>query len=265
MSDINLDEAAVASAWDGNADQWTHDVRAGYDKYRELYTLPAFLGFMPEIGGREVIDLGCGEGSNTRRFARLGGRMTGIDLSARFIEKAREAEAADPLGIRYIVSSFSNLADFADESFDCALSTMALMDGPDFPAAMREAHRVLRTSGTLAFSVLHPCFITPVMAWVRDEEGRHLGLRAGRYFDKGSFVERWHFSKRPSSDVVTPFQVPRFPRTLSDYLNAVSVAGFRIARIEEPRPPEEAARENPWLMRWHEHAPLVLFVEAWKL
>jgi hypothetical protein len=61
-----------------------------------------------------------------------------------------------------------------------------------------------------------------------------------------------------------PFEVPRFPRTLSDYINAVSEAGFRIVKIEEPRPSEEMARRYDWLNRWYQHAPLVLFILAVK-
>lgn len=264
MTEKTLDEAAVAAFWDRNAEQWAKDVEAGFDLYRTLYTLPAFLAFMPAIAGKAVIDLGCGEGSNTRRFAGLGGRMTGVDLSERLIRRAREVEARSPLGIRYEIASFSALSGFAGASFDCVLSTMALMDGPDFPAAMREAHRLLRPGGKLAFSVLHPCFITPATQWVKADDGTYLGLRVGRYFERQPFVEHWHFSKRPSSEAVEPFAVPRFPRTLSDYLNPISEAGFHITRIGEPRASEALATEHPWLARWHAHAPLVLFVEAVK-
>jgi hypothetical protein len=58
--------------------------------------------------------------------------------------------------------------------------------------------------------------------------------------------------------------VPRFPRTISDYVNAISEAGFRIVKMEEPRPREELAREHAWLNRWYQHAPLVLFICAVK-
>jgi ubiquinone/menaquinone biosynthesis C-methylase UbiE len=267
LTDEILDEAAVAAAWDRNAALWTQEVRSGFDLYRELYTLPAFLNFMPPIAGKQVIDLGCGEGSNTRRFAQLGGTMTGVDLSAEMIGRAR-AKKEEALGIAYEIGSFSELSSFSDEAFDCAVSTMALMDGPDLPAALNAAYRVLKPRGALCFSVLHPCFITPALQWLTDESGTHHGVRVGRYFERTPFVEYWRFSRRSDESrqqvAGEPFEVPRFPRTLSDYVNAVSEAGFRLVRIEEPRPSEDMARKHEWLNRWYQHAPLVLFVLAVK-
>ena len=264
MAGHPLAEADVASAWNRNAERWTNDVRAGFDLYRELYTLPAFVAFMPPIANRTVIDLGCGEGSNTRRFARLGGQLTGIDLSEALIRRAREEESREPLGIRYEVCSYSDMDAIAAGSFECALSTMALMDGPNIMSAMREAHRVLAPGGTLCFSILHPCFVTRGLEWLRAADGACSGLQVSHYFHNAPFVEHWRFSKRPGPDTVQPFEVPRFPRTLSDYVNAVCDAGFRITKIAEPRPGKAASRRHAWLSRWYEHAPLVLFIAALK-
>jgi SAM-dependent methyltransferase len=265
MADEAIDEAAVAACWNGNADRWAADVQAGFDRYRELYTLPAFLDFMPPIEGRRVIDLGCGEGANTRRFARLGGQLTGIDLSDRLIALARAEEDRAPLGIRYEIGSFSKLNGFAAESFEVALSTMALMDGPEFGAAMRESWRVLAPGGRLCFNVLHPCFMTRGFEWLPGETGDYDAIRVAEYFNREPFVERWGFSKAPeAASVVEPFSVPYFAYTLADYLNAVTEAGFRIEQIGEPAPSEAVAREHPWLERWRRHASLVLMVRAVK-
>ncbi|WP_442504136.1 class I SAM-dependent methyltransferase [Marinivivus vitaminiproducens] len=254
--------AEVARRWNQNADQWTRDVRDGYDLYRDLFTFPAFRDFLPPLTGLRVVDLGCGEGSNTRRFARMGARMTGVDISDRLIEHARQAEDRAPLGIAYTVCSYSADTGFPEASFDAALSTMALMDGPDFEGAMHEAYRLVRPGGFIAFSISHPCFITPDLQWQEDDEGRRIALRVSRYFDRTDFTEHWRFGSRPKEEDVTPFAVPRFPRTISDYLNAVAAAGFRISRIDEPRPTSEACTAAPRLARWRDIAAFVLLVRA---
>jgi SAM-dependent methyltransferase len=258
------DDIDVGAAWSANAATWTAHVRAGYDRYRELFTLPAFIEFIPSLSGLQVLDLGCGEGHNTRVLARLGAAMTGVDIAERMIAAARTAEAEERLGIVYHVASFTRLEHLEDESFDAAVSTMALMDSPGFADAAHAVFRVLRSGGGLYFSVLHPCFITPGLSWHRDQAGRETHLLTADYFSDRSYVERWRFSKAPEALQAEPFVVPRFGPRLEDYINGLCDAGFRITRCVEPRPTAEQSKLHPWLDRWRKHAALVLFVAAIK-
>jgi SAM-dependent methyltransferase len=261
---MTIGEADVRAAWDRNAAAWTDRVRARRDLYRDVFNNPSFFAFLPPLAGLEVVDFGCGEGSNTRELARMGARLTGIDLSPAMIAEARAAEAREPLGITYRVASFTDLADLPPARFDAAVSTMAMMDAPDFAAAAREAFRILKPGGFFAFSVLHPCFVTPSLRWLRDEAGSETGLVVGRYFDEVSFVERWRFSKDPEAERFPEFEVPRFPRTLETYVGGLLAAGFRLTGLKEPRPTEAMAREHPWLRRWREHAAIFLYLAAEK-
>ena len=88
----------VARYWDDNAAAWAEQVRRGADVAREWLNNPAFLAFIGDLRGRRVLDMGCGEGYNTRILARGGASMTGVDLSERMIALAQDDERRHPLG-----------------------------------------------------------------------------------------------------------------------------------------------------------------------
>jgi hypothetical protein len=58
--------------------------------------------------------------------------------------------------------------------------------------------------------------------------------------------------------------VPRFPRTMSTYINGLIEAGLVLRRIEEPRPSEALAAEHAWLAPWRTHAAIFLYFAAEK-
>jgi SAM-dependent methyltransferase len=260
-----IPESQVAAQWDRNAKVWADQVRNGWDIFRAYWNNPAFLEFAGDLRGKTVLDAGCGEGHNTRLFARGGARMTAVDLSAEMIAFARAEEAREPLGIRYERASYTDLSDFAAGSFDAAISTMALMDGPDFPAAMREIARVLRSGGILAYSILHPCFSTKGFGWIRDDAGRAVKFTVADYFNDEAWIEHWKFGHAPNAAQVEEFGVPRFDRTLADYINPTVAAGLRLEEIREPRAPESACARYPEaFQKFRDHIPLFFYVRASK-
>jgi 2-polyprenyl-3-methyl-5-hydroxy-6-metoxy-1,4-benzoquinol methylase len=111
-----MDPSEVAALWQANAETWTRHVRLGYDVYRDALNTPAFLEILPPIDGLSGLDIGCGEGANTRQLARRGARMTAVDIATTFIHFAQEAETADPLGIRYQVADGMALPSRMDPS-----------------------------------------------------------------------------------------------------------------------------------------------------
>ncbi len=263
MDTSDISEQDVARYWDGNADSWSAQVRKGWDTYREYLNNPAFFRFIGNLKGKAVLDAGCGEGYNTRILARKGARVVGVDISPRMLDLARSMEQREPLGICYELASFSNLSVFPDASFDAVVSTMALMDGPNYAGALREFYRVLRKRGKLFFSISHPCFMTRGYGWLEDDcDG--LKITASDYFNTEPWVERWAFSHRPAEEPVEPFAIPAFPRTLSDYINTLIRSGFVLKRIQEPRPSERTCRKHPWLQRWRGHAAIFLHIHAVK-
>jgi SAM-dependent methyltransferase len=260
-----ISESDVAANWDRNSAVWADQVRGGYDIAREHWNNPAFLEFVGDLSGRIVVDAGCGEGHNTRMFARRGARMTGVDLSGKMIALAIAEEKREPLGIRYERTSYTNLTMFKDGTFDAVISTMALMDGPDFPAAMREIVRVLRPGGMLAFSILHPCFSTRGFGWITDDLGRAIKFTVANYFNDEPWIECWKFGHAPNTAEVEEFGVPRFDRKLSDYINPIIAAGLRLDEVREPRAPESACTKYPEVFqKFRDHIPLFMYIRASK-
>jgi 2-polyprenyl-3-methyl-5-hydroxy-6-metoxy-1,4-benzoquinol methylase len=81
--------------------------------YRDHLNTPAFLAMLPPVAGLHGLDIGCGEGTNTRALAKLGARMTAIDIAPTFVRHARETESVEGDGIDYSLADAQALP-FAD-------------------------------------------------------------------------------------------------------------------------------------------------------
>jgi ubiquinone/menaquinone biosynthesis C-methylase UbiE len=237
----------VKRYWDGNADAWTRLSRAGYDVYRDHLNTPGFLAMLPDVNGLSGLDIGCGEGSNTRLLAGRGACMTALDVSEVFIRHAKHPPVGEPSGPNFLVASAVELP-FAEETFDFATGFMSFMDIPETGSVLAEAYRVLRLGGFLQFSITHPCFDNKRN--LRDENGRAYAVEVCDYFQNlNGDVDEWIFSAAPpeAKKGVPNFKVPRFTRTLSQWLNLLVEKGFRLERLEEPRPSDKVVREFPVL------------------
>jgi len=242
-----MDHRQVKRYWDTNAHVWTELARAGYDTYRDQFNTPAFLDMLPDVTGLQGLDIGCGEGHNTRLLVGRGARMVAIDVSPVFVRHARQSEEQGALSIDYHVASAVELP-FADATFDFATAFMSLMDIPETDCVLAEACRVLKPGGFLQFSITHPCYDTPHRRRLCDENGFTYAYEIGDYFRNldGEIVE-WLFSAAPSEvrEELPNFRIPRFTRTLSQWLNLVLDAGFLLERIAEPCPSNKAVRAYP--------------------
>ncbi|MEB3278021.1 MAG: class I SAM-dependent methyltransferase [Lyngbya sp.] len=232
-----MDHLEVGRLWDENAPAWTALSRQGYDVYRDLVNTPAFLEALPEINGLEGLDIGCGEGYNTRKLANLGANMVGIDISSIFIQEAISQENIEPLGIEFLVASALELP-FKDKRFDLATAFMSFMDMPDNKIALQEAFRVLKPGGFLQFSITHPCFDTPHRKNLRDETGKTYAIEVGGYFDRiDGKVAEWIFSSAPENlqQKWPKFRIPVYHHTLSEWLNLLIDVGFVLEKFVEPK------------------------------
>jgi ubiquinone/menaquinone biosynthesis C-methylase UbiE len=244
-----MNENEVGKYWNENAEAWATLTRAGFDTYRNYLNTPAFFEILPDIADLKGIDIGCGEGHNTRLLAQSKATLTGIDISDKLIGKAKNTESEFPLGIEYITVSATALP-FDDNEFDFATSFMCLMDVPDVGKALSEACRVLKPTGFFQFSIAHPCFNTPHRKNLRNANGKTYAIEVGNYFyNQNGEIDEWIFGDAPADlkKLFSKFKTPTFNRTLSQWFKAILDAGFIIEQVNEPFPNDEIIKEHPSL------------------
>jgi demethylmenaquinone methyltransferase/2-methoxy-6-polyprenyl-1,4-benzoquinol methylase len=141
-----------------------------YDLMNRLMTLgrdaawrQATVDAVAPTSSARVLDVGCGTGDLTIAFARRGVKLAvGLDpvpamLDAARVKLSRQAPYAG------LVEGDGLRLPFPDSSFECVASAFVMRNVPDVPAALREAHRVLRPGGRVAILELTPLRV-PVAA-----------------------------------------------------------------------------------------------------
>jgi SAM-dependent methyltransferase len=98
--------------------------------------------------GRDVLEIGCGQGADLSRFAAAGARTVGCDLTAKHCTISRAFLERLDLGAGIVQTQALHLP-FASGSFDLVYSFGVLLLVADLPAAVAEIKRVLRPGGTV--------------------------------------------------------------------------------------------------------------------
>ncbi|MDP6490838.1 MAG: methyltransferase domain-containing protein [Kiritimatiellia bacterium] len=109
------------------------------------------------VPNSRVLELGCGSGWAAEWLARLGFKVTALDINADMLEFGRERMAAckrafpeTPMSVDFVTGDAEEL-DFDDETFDAVFCLNSMHHIPDIPKALTEIHRVLKKGGRFLF------------------------------------------------------------------------------------------------------------------
>jgi SAM-dependent methyltransferase len=204
---------------------------ARYDEFADWYEqwvgdaaplIASHPDLLPAVAGERVLDIACGQGRMSRYLARLGADVTGIDVSAAMLSKAR---AVGPENIAYVHTDVTQEPDWWDgRPFDGCTCELALMDIDDLAGALCTVSAVLRQDGWFIASIVHPCF-------PGSEKGQSSWPPGDGYDGEG-----WWTSPDHNPDGVR-IRVGATHRKLSTFLNALLDAGLEADRFVEPPAP----------------------------
>jgi ubiquinone/menaquinone biosynthesis C-methylase UbiE len=128
-----------------------------YDALREVNESVAYSESLHEYSafrGRDVLDVGAGNGYVLSRYAAAGARVRGIDITEKAVGLCRRRFELGRLRGEFLVASAESIP-FPDQSFDCVCSMGVLHHTPDIERALAELRRVLRPGGRLIVMVYH--------------------------------------------------------------------------------------------------------------
>lgn len=222
--------------WNMHAGKFTAKYTEEGDRSREVLLNPALQACMGPLGGKKVLDAGCGEGYLSRKMVKAGASVEAVDYSTEMLKLARE-RTPSALGITYHHGNLEKLEMFGDQSFDLIVSNMVIQDLAHYEQAIAEMQRLLVPGGRFIFSILHPCFQTPQSGWVKDETGKKLYWKVDQYFNEGPLEQDMPYDQEE--------KFLYFHRTLSSYVQTIIEAGLLLEGMIEPKPSAEMLEKYP--------------------
>jgi SAM-dependent methyltransferase len=190
----------------------------------------ALLDLAGDVSGLRLLEVACGQGRVARELARRGATLTGMDISAALLAKARAYEVTEPLGIRYLHADVTAPGLLEGRQFDGVVCNYGLTDIDDLDGLLANIARWLRPGGWFVFSLLHPCF----PGWDSDAPS---SWPPGQ----GYYQEGWWLA----GNTGYRGRVGSSHRMISTYLNSLIGHGLVLDRAVEPPPGREMEQRRP--------------------
>ena len=245
VPDTNIELEDTEQRWERDSQLWMDIYHIGEnadegDLNRQLVIDPVLWKLIGDVKGLKVLDAGCGNGYLSRKLAKKGAKVIGIDLSENFIEYCTTREKKEKLGCEFYKASLTNLEMIKSDYFDLIISNIVLVDIPDYKQTFKELSRVLRHGKRFVWSNTHPIFGRLSSADLRlpsdtpRNEERYFKV-IDKYLDSGGRLVSWRN--------LNPLW--QFDRTLTEYSQALKDAGFVILEIVEPQADLSTVQQNP--------------------
>ena len=182
------------------------------------------LDLIGDITGKKILHLQCHFGQDTMTFSRMGAKATGIDLSDRAIEKAREFAQQLNLDTTFICCDIYDLPNHLDEKFDIVFTSYGTIGWlPDLDKWANVVSHFLKPDGKFVFAEFHP------VVWMYDDYFKEVHYS---YFnvetitedESGTYADRY-------SDIKA--QTITWNHPTSEVLNALINSGLELKSFNE--------------------------------
>ena len=228
--------------------------RSNEANFNDCIETPILFSMLPDLRGKEILDIGCGMGQHAKQYAEMGAAsVLGIDISEKMLEYAKAHNSAEHVDYRRM--SMEDIGTI-NRQFDLVTSSLVFDYAEDFGGLMQKIHRLLKDGAAFVFSMSHPI----VTAWdgvydryTRTETGERLYANLRNYCKEGPRKVDW---------VVNGYEC--YHRTVSTLINSLIKAGFVIEECQEAHISDEMRERYPALFGGTIHRPEFIFFRCRK-
>jgi len=231
------------AAWNQFAKDY---VEAGRQAWEEdephwgIWRIPdSDVHLLPDVNGKDVIELGCGTAYVSAWLTKRGARSTGIDISEAQLKTATSLQKNH--GVFFpLVHGSAETVPFKDASFDFVISEYGAAIWCDPDRWIPEASRLLRPGGRLIF-LGNGAILAMCMPAAEGEAATSRLIR--NYFG----MHRFEWSDGDDS--------VEFHMGYGDWIRLLRKCNFEVENLIELRPSENSTTSYPfvkldWARRW---------------
>jgi len=184
---------------------------------------PIELEEVGPVTGKSLLHLQCHFGQDTLSWARMGAKVTGVDLSPEAIARARALAAELKIDGRFICSDVLAPDELGDAQFDIVfVSYGALLWLPDIDRWAQIVARHLKPGGMFHLVEFHP------MIMMLDDDAKAI---EASYFSGDA--KSYHSSSSYAGGEHAPMSSYEWQHTISDVVSALLKAGLALRTLRE--------------------------------
>ena len=182
------------------------------------------LNLLGNIKGKTILHLQCHFGQDTISLSRLGASVTGVDLSDKAIESAKQIAKDTRSNAKFVCCDIYDLPNHLDEKFDIVFTSYGTIGWlPDLDKWAKIISKFLKPDGQFVFVEFHP------VVWMFDDNFEKIGYR---YFNSGAIIETENGTYADKTANITQSYV-MWNHSLSEVINNLISSGLEIRSLDE--------------------------------
>jgi len=182
------------------------------------------LDLLGDITNKSILHLQCHFGMDSISLNRLGAETTGVDLSDKAIDRAKELALKTNSNTRFIQSDIYELGDHLDEQFDIVFTSYGTIGWlPDMDKWAKIVSQFLKPGGDFIFVDFHP------VVWMFDEQFDKIGYN---YFNSGPIKET-SSGTYAEKDAEIELKTISWNHGMSEVVNSLLQNGLEIKQLNE--------------------------------